>query len=73
MTAPAMTAPEPRYPSVVVPLATDVNPFTIIARVQRALRGAGVSEEERKTFLREAMAGDYDNVLRAAMRWVVVT
>ena len=69
--------PEPegvRYPDVEVQLTgADGNAFMIIGRVQKALRRANVSDEERERYTSEAMSGDYDNLLATTMRWVSVT
>ena len=62
-----------RYPNVVVRLVgEDGNAFSIMGRVSQALKRAGVPQEEVRAFQSEAMSGDYDNVLQAAMRWVEV-
>jgi hypothetical protein len=61
----------PRFPHVHVQLSgEDGNAFFIIGRVGRALREAGVSNEDRDAFANEAMSGNYDNVLQTVMRWV---
>jgi hypothetical protein len=51
---------------------TDGNAFSIIARVNKALRDHGLSQEKRDDFLKEAMEGDYNGVLRTCMKWVNV-
>lgn len=62
---------QPKYPDVTVQLTgEDGNAFFIIGRVSQALRRAGVDNDEIEAFRKEAMSGDYDNVLRTAMRWV---
>lgn len=64
---------EVRYPDVTVELVGgDGNAFAVMGAVQRALRKAGVSQEEQDAFLKEAMSGDYDHLLQTAMRWVEV-
>ncbi len=66
--------PDIRYPDVHVRLVgQDGNAFAILGRVMGALREAGVPDEERKRFEREATAGDYDELLATCMRWVDVT
>lgn len=68
-----LTLAEPRYPDVFVQLSgEDGNAFFIIGRIRRALRAAGVENAEIELFAKEAMSGDYDHVLRTAMRWVEV-
>lgn len=63
-----------KYPEVEVQLTgRDGNAFAIIGSVQAALRRAGVSTSELEDYVKESTSGDYDNVLRTAMRWVNVT
>ena len=63
----------PKYPDVKVKLAgEDGNAFAIMARVTGAMRKAGIDKAERDAFTFEAMAGDYDNLLRVCMKWVEV-
>jgi hypothetical protein len=60
-----------QYPEVTVTLSgEDGNAFGILGRVQRALRNAGVPDEEISQFMEEATAGDYDHLLQTVMRWV---
>ena len=62
-----------KYPEVTVELTgTDGNAFSVLARVSNALKRAGVDKAERDAFYAEATAGDYDALLRTAMRWVNV-
>jgi hypothetical protein len=61
---------EPKYPNVIVRLdGEDGNAFDIIGRCCRAARRAGVPAGEIAAFQSEAMAGDYDELLQACMRW----
>ena len=46
----------------------DGNAMFIIGACARALRKAG-QHEEAETFQKEAMSGDYDGVLQAAMKY----
>lgn len=64
--------PEPRYPISVKLVGEDGNAFTIIGLVTRALKEEGVPSEEINEFQQEAMASDYDNLLRTCMDWVEV-
>jgi len=65
---------EVKYPEVKVRLSgRDGNAFSIIGRVGNALRDAGVDKAECEKFRKEAMSGDYDNVLTTCMKWVDVT
>lgn len=64
---------EPKYPQVKVKLVgEDGNAFAILGRVARAMRLAGLSEEQRKEFNDKATAGDYDHLLQTVMRYVTV-
>ncbi len=51
----------------------DGNAFSIIGTVARALRQAGAKKEELDEFRKEALSGDYDNMLQTCMKWVNVT
>lgn len=63
----------PKYPDVEVKLAgEDGNSFSILGRVQRALREAGVAKEEIETFMGEAMSGDYSHLIRTVGEWVTI-
>lgn len=44
----------------------------IFVDVEKAIRKAGATEEEVKNWYDEAMAGDYDHVVRTAMKWIQV-
>jgi hypothetical protein len=60
-----------KYPEVRVQLVgEDGNAFAILGRVQKELRRAGVSDDEVQRFIREATAGDYEDLLATVMRWV---
>ena len=63
-----------KYPNVKVKLAgEDGNAFAILARVDRAMRDAGIDKEERDAFRDEATSGDYNNLLATVMNWVEVS
>ncbi len=49
----------------------DGNAFMIMGRVTRALRRAG-HEDLINEYRKEAMSGDYDNLLRVTMKYVKV-
>lgn len=67
------SATQPKYPEVKVQLTgQDGNAFAILGNVQREMRRAGVSKEERDAYMTEAMDGDYDHLLRVTMSWVTV-
>jgi len=50
----------------------DGNAFAIMGRVTRALRKAGYASDDVSEYRREAMSGDYNNLLSVTMRWVDV-
>jgi hypothetical protein len=60
-----------KYPEIEVQLSgEDGNAFSIMGRVTKAMRRAGVSSEERAAYQAEAMSGNYDHLLQVTMRWV---
>jgi ribosomal protein S9 len=62
-----------KYETVTVKLTgTDGNAFAIMGAVSKALRKAGASADEVEQYMNESMSGDYDNLLRTAMKWVNV-
>lgn len=64
----------PKYPNIKVKLVgKDGNALLILGLVVGALRMGGVSEEERKEFMTEAMKGNYDHLLQTALKTVTVT
>ena len=64
---------EIRYPNVTVQLTgEDGNAFSIMGRVGKSLKRAGVSAEEVAKFYKEAQSGDYDHLLQTCMKWVNV-
>lgn len=64
---------EIRYPDVRVRLTgRDGNALAIVGAVSRALRDAHVSRQDVEAFQAEALAGDYEKVLRVALSWVTV-
>lgn len=63
----------PRFPEIECQLTgRDGNAFAIIASVERALRSGRVDRDVIAEFRTEATSGDYDHLLRTAMRWVTV-
>jgi len=65
---------EPKYSQVKVKLVgEDGNAFAIMGAVQRAMRKAGLSQEQIDEYLKESKAGDYDHLLQTAMRFVEVS
>ncbi len=68
------TTTTPIHPDIEVQLSgRDGNAFAIIAAVMRGMERAGVDQSERDKFKTEAMSGDYDHLLRTAMRYVEVS
>ena len=62
---------EVKYPDVNVSLiGEDGNAFSILGRVQRAMRRKDVSEAEIRAYVNEATAGDYDNLLAVTCKYV---
>jgi len=65
---------QPKYPNIEVKLiGGSGNAFAILGAVSNALRRAGVSQEERAAFTREATSVDYNQLLATAMKWVEVS
>jgi hypothetical protein len=63
-----------KYPEIEVQiLGRDGNAFAIMTNISNALRKAGVSKDEISQYTKESMSGDYENLLRTAMRWVSVS
>jgi hypothetical protein len=63
-----------KYPQIEVELTgKDGSAGSIMAAVSKALKRGGVTEAEINMFRRECMSGDYDNLLRTAMKWVDVS
>lgn len=62
---------EPKYPDITVQLTgRDGNAYSIMGRVARELKRADVPDSEIKEYYTESQSGDYNNLLRVAMRWV---
>lgn len=60
----------PKYPDIRVELTgNDGNAFAVLGRCRRAAESAGLADDEIDAFMTEATAGDYDHLLRTAMRW----
>ena len=62
----------PKYDIEVQLTGNSGNAGYIIGAVAEALKKNKVSTKEVNAFRLQAMSGDYDNVLRTAMNWVVV-
>jgi hypothetical protein len=63
----------PICPHICVTLTgLDSNAMVLIAEVSRAMRKVSIPKAEIDSFVREAMSGDYDNVLQTCMKYVTV-
>jgi len=63
-----------KYDNIEVELTDqDGNAFAIMGRVSSALRRNGVPQLEIDEYVKESMSGDYDNLLRTAVKWVAVS
>ena len=63
----------PKHPDIKVKLVgTDGNAFSVLSRVRRAMKAAGLPQEEIEAFTKEATSGNYDNLLATCMKWVTV-
>ena len=54
-------------------VGNDGNAFFIIGSVTKEMRRAKVEKETIDAFTKEAMSGDYGNVLRTCMKYVEVS
>lgn len=62
-----------KYPEIPVKLTgRDGNAFAILGSVINALKRAQVPKTEIDEFAEQAMAGDYDALLRPCMQWMQV-
>jgi len=59
-----------KHPDITIPMVgEDGNAFAILGRVNREMRRAGLTAEERAEFTAEATSGDYDHLLATVMKW----
>lgn len=59
-----------KYPDISVQLVgKDSNAFNILGLCKRAAKKSGRAEDEIKSFLDEATAGDYNHLLATCQRW----
>jgi hypothetical protein len=63
---------EPTEKPTVKFIGTDGNALAIIGRVKNALVKAGADQDYVDQYLKEAMFGDYDNLLCVTMNYVHV-
>ncbi len=60
----------PKYPNINVQLTgKDSNAFNILGICLQAMRRAGLPQEERDKFHKEATSGDYNHLLCTCMEW----
>ena len=50
-------------------IGEDGNAFAIMGTVAKALKEAGFSEEHIAEYYEESSSGDYDNLIRVAMKY----
>jgi hypothetical protein len=63
-----------RYPKVKVKLVgQDGNAFVIMGKVTRAMRKAGVPEDQVQAYVDEAKRGNYAHLIGTTMDWVTVS
>ena len=53
-------------------IGEDGNAFAIMGTVAKALKEAGFSEEHIDKYYEESSSGDYDNLIRVAMKYANV-
>jgi hypothetical protein len=59
-----------RYPEILMRLDGAGDDFRIIGQVTKAIRRAGIAEQEIETFCDEAMSGHDHDLLRICGPWV---
>ena len=60
----------PKYPDITLQLTgKDGNAFYILGICLRAMRRAGLSQEECEAFQAEATSRNYDHLLATCMEW----
>jgi hypothetical protein len=64
---------KPKEKPIVKLIDTEGNAFSIMGCVKNALFQAGADKEYVDKYLKEAMIGDYDNLLCVTMDYVHVT
>jgi hypothetical protein len=61
-----------KYDITVSLIGKDGNAFGVLGTVSKALKAAGADKAEVDSYMKEAMSGDYNNLLRTTMDWVNV-
>jgi hypothetical protein len=67
-----MLGPTGREKPAVQLIGADGNAFAMMGTCSRAMKKAGYPEADVNRFYKEAMAGDYDALLRTCMEWCEV-
>lgn len=62
----------PKYDVTVQLTGQDGNAFSILKKVEDALKEVGADKSQIEAFHKEATSGDYDHLLRTCMEWVNV-
>lgn len=63
----------PVYPNIRLKLiGTDNHPMSIVAVLSKGLRKGGIGGAEIDRIIREALSGDYDNVLATCLKYARV-
>ena len=69
----AVVVAVPRYPLIRLQARRiDGNSIAIVSSASGAMRDAGVAQEETSAFVREALSGSYEHVLRTTMAYVTL-
>lgn len=59
-----------KHPEITVQISgQDGNAFMILGICRRVMERAHLSQEEIDQFMKEAMSGDYNNLLATTMAW----
>jgi hypothetical protein len=60
-----------KFPHIKVRLFAKDNPFAILGRTIKAMRDAGVGQDEIDTYIKQATSGgDYKKLLAVTAQWV---
>jgi hypothetical protein len=60
-----------KFPDIKVPLFTQDNPLAILGRTIKAMRSAGVEQDEIDTYIKQATSGrNFKNLLAVTAQWV---
>jgi len=63
----------PKYPNVKITLTgVDGNAFVVLGVMQKGLKKGKVPQADIDAFLKEAMSGDYANLLATCGKWATI-